>query len=355
MLRNELLNLQKERIYPSVTILMPTSRKTMDTNKEKIVLKNLINELEEKLKLKVNKKDAEVILKKVNQLMNEIDFFKLSDGLGIFINEKDSFQIKFPFTVPQTVVIDDTFHTKYLIKQYNRSLEYFLLNLNEKETNLFKGFGDVIEPLATKDFPYAMKDIVELTYDQGTLGFETHQIERIKQYIRETFKRFKRNVDDNQPLIVAGINKLVSLFDELIDYKNIIGKVEGSYGQENLTELGKRANELVDKYLANEKLNVLNQFKESFGYKKGAVGLLDIWNLANQGRIEILLVEESYQQPARFEGNQPVFVNDTGDPYLIEDLVDETIELVFTQKGKVYVFEDGALKDYQRIGAILRY
>lgn len=80
-----------------------------------------------------------------------------------------------------------------------------------------------------------------------------------------------------------------------------------------------------------------------------------MWNLANQGRIETLLVEENYHQPARFEGNQPVIVNEMNDSLLIEDLVDEIIELVFTQKGKVYFYEDGVLKDYQRIGAILRY
>lgn len=355
MLKNELLNLQKERIYPSVTLLMPTTRITVDANKEKIQLKNLVNELEDKLKQKVDRKDAEMILEKVNQIINEIDLFRMSEGLGIFVNEKNAFYIKFPFKVPQMVVIDDTFESKFLIKQYNRSIEYYFLNLNEKATNLFKGFGEVLEPVQSNDFPYTIEDVVELKYDQGTWGYESAQLERIRQYIRETFKRFKKNVEDNTPLIVSGVTKLVSLFEELTDCKNLVGKIEGSFNSENLTELGKKANKLIENFLAEQRVKYFNEFRESFGYGKAAFGLLDIWNLANQGRIEVLLVEENYHQPAKFEGDQPVLVSVTNEPYVIEDLVDETIEMVFMQKGKVYFYEDGKLKDYQRMGAILRY
>jgi hypothetical protein len=355
MLRDDLLNLQRERIYPSVTLLMPSSRITVDANKEKIILKNLVNELNDKLKHKVDRKNAEFIINQINQVINEIDLFHLNEGLGIFVNEKRTFYIKFPFSVPQMVVIDDTFETKFLIKQYNRSIEYFLLNLNEKDTNLFKGFGEILEPIQCEDFPYTIEDVVDLKYDQGTWGYETAQLERIRQYIRESFKRFKKNSGNNIPLIVSGVNKLVSLFEELNDYKNLIGKIEGSYNSENLNELAKKANKVVEKFLTEQREKFLNEFKESFGYKKAAYGLLDVWNLANQGRVDVLLVEENYHQSAKFEGDQPILVSTTNDPYVIEDLVDEIIEIVFAQKGKVFLYEEGKLKDYQKIGAILRY
>lgn len=355
MLKNELLNLQKERIYPSVTLLMPTTRITVDAKKEKIQLKNLVNELEDKLKQKVERKDAELILEKVNQVIDGIDLFRMSEGLGIFVNERRAFYIKFPFRVPEMVVIDDTFETKFLIKQYNRSIEYYLLNLNEKETNLFKGFGEILETVQSNDFPFTIEDVVDLKYDQGTWGYESAQLERLRQYIREAFKRFKVTAEDNNPLILSGVTKLVSLFEELTDYKNVVGKIEGSYTSDNLSELGKKANNLVEKFIAEQREKYLNEFKESFGYGKSAFGLLDIWNLANQGRIEVLLVEENYHQPAKFEGDQPILVPDTNEPYVIEDLIDEVIEIVFLQKGKVYFYEDEKLRDYQRIGAILRY
>ncbi len=355
MIKNEILNLQRERIYPSITILMPTTRITVDASKEKLLLKNLLNELEEKLKFKVDKREAEALMKKIIELTNQIDFFNLSEGLGIFVNERKSFLIKFPFSVPAMTVVDDTFETKFLVKQYNRSIEYYLLNINEKETNLYSGFGNILEPVDLEDFPFKMEDVVELSYEQGTWHYDSAIMERYKQFIRETAKRVKKNIEDNSPLIISGINKLVSLFEDLADYKSIIGKIEGSYNSANLNELGKKANQIISEYLRRLREDVLNQFKEKIGLNKASFGLLDIWNLANEGRIETLLVEENYHQPARFEGNQPVFISETNGSLLIEDLVDETIELVFSQKGKIYFYEDGKLKDFQKIGAILRY
>lgn len=355
MLKNDILKLQRDVVYPSVTILMPTSRITVDANKEKIMLKNLINELDEKLKHKVEKRVAENLMQKINQITNEIDFFRLSDGLGIFVNEKTSFVIKFPFKVPAMTVVDDTFETKFLIKQYNRSIEYYLLNLNEKETSLFLGFNEILEPVKSDDFPFAITDVVDISYEQGTWHYDSAILEKMRQYVREAYRKFKSNIEMEIPLIISGVNKIISLFEDLTDYKMLIGKIEGSYTSENVHELGKKAHEIVQSYMNEERNKVYSKFIESFGFKKASFGLMDVWNLANQGRVETLLVEENYHQPAKFEGNQPVFVNETKDPMLIEDLVDETIELVFKQKGNVYFFEDGKLKDYQRIGAILRY
>lgn len=355
MLKNEILKLQKDVIYPSISILLPTSRVTVDANQEKILLKNLINELEEKLKHKVNRKEADLLLSKVREMINEIDFFKLSEGLGIFLNEKNSFIVKFPFKVPAMTVIDDTFETKFLIKQYSQSLEYYLLNLNEKETSLLVGFNEILEVVQTNDFPFAITDIVDISYDQGTWHYDSAMLEKIKQFVREANRRFRKNVENEVPLIISGVNKILSLFEDLSDYKLLIGKIEGSYTTNDLPQLGKKASVIVNSYVNELKEKVYHQFKESFGYKKASFGLLDVWNLANQGRVEVLLVEENYHQPARFEGNQPVFVEETNDKMLVEDIVDETIELVFKQKGKVYFYEDERLKEYQRIGAILRY
>lgn len=355
MIRNEILTLQKERIYPSITILMPTSRITIDASKEKILLKNLLNELEEKLKHKVNKKEAKILFDKVNEITRNIDFFNLKDGLGIFVNERKSFLIQFPFSVPPMTVVDDTFETKFLIKQYNRSIEYYLLNLKEKETGLFYGFNEILEPIINEDFPFQMEDVVDLVYEQGTWHYDSAIMERYRQYIREASKRLKKYIEGNTPIIIAGVNKLTSLFEELSDCKSLIGKIEGSYDSKNLFEIGQKADKIIKDHLAKLRLKILNEFKDNLGIKKASYGLLDIWNLANEGRVETLLVEENYHQPAKFEGNQPVFVNDTSDSLLIEDLVDETIELVFTQKGNVYFYENGALKEYQSIGAILRY
>lgn len=355
MLKNEILQLQKEIMYPSVTILMPTTRITTDGEKDKIHLKNLIKELEEKLKFKVSRKEADYFMNKINEIVEQLDFKHMNDGLGIFVNPKRSFYMKFPFTLPTLIVIDDTFETKYLIKQLNRTIEYFVLNINEKETMLFKGYAENLEEINDDDFPFSIKDVVDLSEEPNRYAYESAQLEKYRQFVREIDRCFKKYYTENLPLIIAGINKLTSLFEQVSDYKNIIGKIEGSFDKNDVNKLGKEASKIISKYIERKREEIFNEFIENFGKQKSAIGILDIWNLSNQGRVETLLVEENYHQPAKFEGDQPVLVSDTKDPFLIEDLADEIIEIVFKQKGKIYFYDEGKLKDYQRMGAILRY
>jgi stalled ribosome rescue protein Dom34 len=76
-------------------------------------------------------------------------------------------------------------------------------------------------------------------------------------------------------------------------------------------------------------MEIFEKFKAEFSKGKASMGLLEIWMLANQGRIKTLLVEENYHQPAKFQNNTPIFIDKTEGPYEIDDLVDELVEVVF--------------------------
>ncbi len=355
MLKEQILSLQKARSYPSISIFMPTTRITVDVSKEKTLIKNLLKDLEKKLISKVDKRDAQALLEKTRNVVDEIDYTKMLDGLGIFVNNEKHFIYRFPFTVPELVIVDDTFETRFLVKQYYRSFEYYLINLNENWTALFSGFDDKLTEIDNEYFPFLLSDIVEISEEPSRFGFESVQLEKLKIYVRELYKRFELSAEKGHPVILAGVKKITSLLLNNVNKKDFIGEIEGSFSKSDVNRLGKRAFEILLSRYETEKKEVLKNFEESFGKKKAAFGLLDIWNLTNEGRVGILLVEENYHQPTRFEGNQPIFVEETNGPYFIEDLVDEVIELVFQQKGDIYFYEDGALKKYNKIGAILRY
>lgn len=355
MIKQEILTLQKERIYPSVTILMPTTRVAVDFNKEKILLKNLIKDVEEKLMKKVDKRTSEQLVERINESVQNIDFSRLEDGLGIFVNSSKSLILKFPFSVPSLTVIDDTFETKFLVKTYNRSMKYWLINLNEKATQLYEGFNSNLMEIKNDLFPFSLNDFLETEVEGTRFTFDSIQMEKLRQFVREANLRFRETNKEDLPIILSGVKKITSMYIQTNDVKSLIGTIEGSYTYADRHELGKKAFEIVQKYLAEKREEVYKDFIENIGYKKSAYGILDIWNLANEGRIDTLLVEENYHQGAKFIDNQPVLIDSTEDLYVIDDFVDEIIELVFQKKGKVYFYEDGKLKEFQRIGAILRY
>lgn len=356
MLKEQILELQKEQSFPSITIMLPTHRNFLETEKDKIFLKNLAKECEEKLLLKINKKETEYFLDKIKNVISNIDYHHLLDGLGIFVNRNKEFTFIFPFGVPKLSVVDDTFETKFLIKRFNRNVRYWLLSVAEKPTRLYEGYDTNLIEMTHSGFPIDIDEVLDQHPDRIKLTYEKFQTEKFRQFVRYVDSRFNElKKNNNLPVIVVGGTKTLSTFQEVTDRKDVIGTIVGSFNKANQMQLAKSAFHIVSEHRKKVRDEVLNKFKAEFNKGKASMGLLEVWMLANQGRIKTLLVEENYHQPAKFKENTPIFINKSEGPYELDDIVDELIEIVFIKNGNVLFYEDNLLKDFQRIGAILRY
>jgi hypothetical protein len=87
-----------------------------------------------------------------------------------------------------------------------------------------------------------------------------------------------------------------------------------------------------------------------------AGGIHEVWALANDGRIDTLVVESGFTFPARIdENNQLHPADDPRAPDVNDDIVDDTMEIVLQRGGAVVIVDDQALDDHERVAAILRY
>ena len=109
--------------------------------------------------------------------------------------------------------------------------------------------------------------------------------------------------------------------------------------------------------MAAKRRKVLSRLDEALGRKKLATGIDEVWNLSLQGRGELLVVEEDYQQAARISknGNSVTMVDKHGITGITDDLVDEIAEKVVSTGGRVIFAENGSLKKYNHIALILKY
>lgn len=356
MLKEQILELQKERSFPSITFMLPTHRNFLDTEKDKILLKNLVKECEEKLRLKIDKKEVDFFTEKIENVISKIDYHHLFEGLGIFINRNKEFTFTFPFEVPGLAVVDDTFATKFLIKRLNRNVQYWLLSIAEKPTRLYEGYNNSIIEITRWGFPIDIDEVMDLHPDRIKYTYENFQTEKFRQFVRYVDSHFTDFIKESKlPVIIAGAKKTLATFQEVTDRKDVIGTVTGNFDKSNQAQLAKSAFQIIANNLQKVRENIFEKFKAEFNKGKASMGLLEIWMLANQGRVKTLLVEGNYHQPAKFKDNTPVFIDKSEGPYEIDDIVDELIEIVYKTKGDVFLYENNLLKDFQRIGAILRY
>jgi hypothetical protein len=86
-----------------------------------------------------------------------------------------------------------------------------------------------------------------------------------------------------------------------------------------------------------------------------AGGIDEVWDLANDGRVELLVVEDDYHLAARVAGRHLEPATDVHDADVMDDAVDELIEIVRRAGGEAIMVAPGELAERGRLAAVLRY
>jgi len=153
------------------------------------------------------------------------------------------------------------------------------------------------------------------------------------------------------PVVVIGLTKSISSFRELT--KNgaaIIGYKDASYHK--VEDLLVAALAVVKEYEVGLVNAALKKFFEAEGSNVQAFGARHVWLMAHEGRIETLFVEEGLQVPGKLDPENK-------DHLLIgmgtQNVIDVIIERTRATRGHVVIVKPGTLKEFEHIGAILRY
>jgi len=159
-------------------------------------------------------------------------------------------------------------------------------------------------------------------------------------------------------LLLAGTIKNIPYYMDIADEKDvIIGALEGNYEKVSHHDMGKAAWPIVKDKLAAKRNIILEDLKKAVSQNKFASGIHEVWRLANEGRCSILLVEEDYREAASIvpQDNTIRIESSTKLTGIIDDIVDETAEIIIKKGGRVVFTENGSLDNHKKIAAILRY
>ena len=360
MNRNDLTNLMNYKEYPSISIILPTHRTAPENRQDSIRLKNLIKDAERRLLEEFNPKEVRQIIDKVNSVTDDIDYNYLLDGLAIFVNKSFGGKYKLPFPVKEQLVIDETFATRNLIYTLNRSPKYWVLVLSEKPTRLYEGFRDQLLEVNNENFPVFFQ---ETTWDEplrvgeitNTSSFRN---EKNKQFFRKIDRTLKTLNFEQLPIVVTGVERYLSFYDEVTEQKNlIIAKLDGSYDNTPPHQIARMIWPLVLEVIEKNKVELLNELEKAVSANKYSSGIQQCWRRASEGRIQTLLVEKDFHYPATMSDDKlTLYPAEAADlPGVTDDAVDELIETVIQKSGRVAFVDYESLKIHQRITAILRY
>ncbi|MEA5508389.1 hypothetical protein VB715_01285 [Crocosphaera sp. UHCC 0190] len=355
--RRDLKQLQSLIKIPALSILLPTHRTSPDNKKDPILVKNLVDEATNRLKEEFSVRELEPLLNRLETLVNEIDYRYTLDGLAIFVSHDFGKIYDLPFSVPARVIIDKTFATRDLVYGLHRSQSYWVFLLSQASTRLLAGTGETLEEVQDENFPMPMTGpgaTETIPYDADS----SYVDDRHRRFFQQVDRAFTSYVEDESPLlIVGGVVRQISFFQEVSQYTNAIaGTLTGNFDKATIPELLPDVWPIVQSAREKQRQDALESLDAAMGTKTFVSTIGEAWRLAQEGRGKLLLVEKNYHVPAILtEDGQFQLVDEPGGTEVMDDAVDEIIEVVLAKGGDVAMVDDGTLSIHQRIALILRY
>ncbi len=338
MNRALLTELQRRRAYPSITLLMNTTPRRAMSPAELSTAHDLAARARRRLDGDV---DVELAARLDQDLLGLIDAESRSEvssrAVALCVSPEYLAAVRLGREVDERVVIDDTFATRDLVADLNRTALYRVVTISEGRVRLFVGDRHRLVEERTGIWP-----MVRAAESATTWGRQLSHNLAIE------------NASSPLPTVVAGVTRTVrrSLVADAFD---TIGFVSGNHDRTSWADLHSAVWPLVSDWLRTDSTRALAALAAARSTRRYASGLDEIWPLATEGRIETLVVEEGYTLAARLTEGR---IEPAGDPDasdVIDDVIDELIEAVLLRDGTAVMVANGSLAQQDRVAAVLRF
>lgn len=350
------LLVQSVRGYPSVSVLLPTRPGPRLAPDDVAHLDRLVADACRRLDAEPSSVDVEPVLARLEELRGEVTARPARRGLALFAGP--SFQAAIDLSVPveERVAVDWTFLTRDLVRALHQAPRYRLLVLSSDAVSLYEGTGRRL--VEVREHPSPMTVAQPDPGGRGARGGDPGRQaaeRRFALYREADAVLTARTRGEPLPLVLAGTTR------HTVDYRRLsgapggtVGVLSGSHGRTPPWKLGRAAETLFADARATRTRDALAELRAATA-RRTASGLARVWATVLERRVSLLVVEESYVQPARLtDDGRTLVVTGDPEPDVLDDVVDEVIELVLLTGGEVVLAPDGALDAWGRIAAVVR-
>lgn len=360
----DLFRLQQHQGEALITITTPMERVFPASDKNRIVMKNLLKQTEQKLEQAYDPIRSKNLMDKVRSLESNIDYRNTGDGMAIFVSEDEAKIIDLPFSPMELVSVGNSFQTRELLNAYHRNPQYLLLVLSLEDVRLMRGIGKNMYEIKNDSFPatYSAPARTEPLSDLTRQDIDSEELGELRIFLGKVDDHLFNIVKESKtPLFVVGEPEYISYLRK----RDRSGKsIKGEIGINlaHFTEAGlvDRVYPLVETYTEAQRDRQIHLLQEAIGYQRAAIGIREVWRAAKLGQIMTLLVEENYSISGIEKSNNEleleiIDAQEERKANYHSDLVDDAIEIAMQMNGEAIFVENGKLANHGRIAAILRY
>ena len=357
-LKETLQKLGAEKNNPCVSISMNTHRTRPDTDQDKILLKNLLNEAYDRVSKEYDRKTVENLLNRIKTVKNDIDVSTNLDSLHIFLSNDTQEVVKSPWMASSNRVnISRQFAIRPLIKAYNRSEPYLIMVLSQNKVTLYEAVNDsIIQEVKNDDFPFT-ENIPATLYPEKLAD---------AKYVDDLTRNFFNKIDkslvrmhketDLKCVVVTTEDNYYKLM-QVADIPSLYhGYVSINSNKNTPHYIVKETWKLIEKLQSKRRAEAIEELKKAVSKGYVLTDLQDIYRAAINGRADLLVVHQNYRQPVVMDDNNSFkMVEDASTPGAIDDITSKIAWEVISKKGRVIFTEQDELKELGKIALKTRY
>jgi len=340
-----------------VTIILNTHRTQPDSEKDRILLKNLLKEAETRLTDECDKQSFSTIGDKLNALAATIDHRYNLESLVLFVSEHIAEYTRLPIAVQDRVVIGKTFAIRDLIRTMNKEKGYYVLVLSRDKTRLIEAHNDKVVQEMDGNFP--IENVFLYPKQRAEAAIASRQTSLIQEFFNVVDKQLIEVIKESSlPVLICTEESNYHQYLKIADRKEIIiGHLNGNRVDQKAHHIIDAAWPIVQQVRNQKNSQRLQELSAAAGTGKLVTDFNDIWRAVNRGRGETLFIKHGYFQPARLTNNTIELVPEgsTGSANVIDDIIDEIIEINLQYGGDSVFLSEEELKDYQGLVLTMRY
>ncbi len=340
-----------------VTIILNTHRTSPDNKVDSITLKNLIKEASERLLADESKRDAQKLVKSLEDLEATIDHNYNLESLILFVNENIAEYTRLPISVENRVIIDHTFATRDLLRSLHQETNYYVLVLNQQKARLIEAFNDKVVRELKAPFPISNGHYSTNSADLSNAKKQTDLMAEFFNTVDKDVNKIRKG--NPLPVLICAESENYHEYLKIADEKDSIidAFLTTTKLEEKAHQIVTEAWKVVQDHTSSKNNARKSELETAVGTGKYLSDVNEIWKAIPEGKIQTLFIEQGLFQAAMIENSHINFVGDAerNNKEVVDDIYDELIEFNMSHGGDTVFLPKGELADFNGFGAITRY
>jgi hypothetical protein len=364
-----------------LTFILPTRRVGGEWKGDRIQLKNLLTEAEERLaEYGLRGPEAEELRKPAEALLDEREFWQqASPGLAIYITPEEPLYIRLRHSPEPACFISRHPYVRPLLFDLQREQSFFVLAISKGGNRFFTVDAEQVTPIELNGAPSNMEEALAFDDPERQLQLHTSaraeraskpvmfhghgagsndDLSNLRRYLQQVAAPVERHLlGSGNVLILAGVDEITSEFNDLLaEGVQVISRIGGNPDLLDSGQLAEQARETVSNARDGRPAQAVQRYLNARSIEgRTENSIYRLLKAAHYGQVDTLLLCRNQHLWGNYSESGIKLTDGNGRSPTAEDLMNLAAIYTLQADGQVFSISAEDMPGDDLAAALLRY